>query len=347
MNVSTIAAISTPPGQGGIGIIRLSGPRAMDIALSVFRFQRRIPVERDAGNPSLQGSVFYPANRRVYHGHIVDPADERALDEVLFFVLRAPHSYTAEDTVEIQTHASPIVMHSILDLLLTAGAELAEPGEFTKRAYLNGRIDLTQAEAVADLISARSRSALNAAMAHMSGQLKEIVDHLKKNLFEILVLMEAAIDFPDDVGDIASPLDIADRLENGILPDLHALVKAHGERNFLRDGLKVAIIGGPNVGKSSLFNRLLERDRAIVSEAPGTTRDFIEDSFVIQGFPVVLTDTAGIRENPGTIERAGIEKSWQTIAASDMVLYVVDAGSPVTSADLECFSRMETTKSSW
>jgi tRNA modification GTPase len=344
MNVSTIAAISTPPGQGGIGIIRLSGPRAMDIALSVFRFQRRIPVERDAGNPSLQGSVFYPANRRVYHGHIVDPADERALDEVLFFVLRAPHSYTAEDTVEIQTHASPIVMHSILDLLVTAGAELAEPGEFTKRAYLNGRIDLTQAEAVADLISARSRSALNAAMAHMSGQLKEIVDHLKKNLFEILVLMEAAIDFPDDVGDIASPLDIADRLENGILPDLHALVKAHGERNFLRDGLKVAIIGGPNVGKSSLFNRLLERDRAIVSEAPGTTRDFIEDSFVIQGFPVVLTDTAGIRENPGTIERAGIEKSWQTIAASDMVLYVVDAGSPVTSADLECFSRMETTK---
>ena len=342
MNVSTIAAISTPGGQGGIGIIRLSGPRAIDIALSVFR--RHTPETMNAGLPSACAPGFSPVNRYVYYGHIVDPADNRVLDEVLFFVMRSPHSYTAEDTAEIQTHASSMVMRSILDLLVTAGASLAEPGEFTKRAYLNGRIDLTQAEAVADLIFARSESALNTAMAHMSGQLKAVVSRLKHKLFDILVLMEAAIDFPDDVGDIASPLDIADRLDNGILPDLDALVKAHGEKKFLRHGLRVAIIGGPNVGKSSLFNRLLDRDRAIVSEVPGTTRDFIEDSFVIQGIPVVLTDTADIRENSGTIERAGIEKSWQTIAASDMVLYVVDAGLSVTSADLEYFSRIQAQK---
>jgi tRNA modification GTPase len=342
MNVSTIAAISTPVGQGGIGVIRLSGPQAIDIALSVF--MPKNPKGMGLHPTHDRDDHFFPESRRIYHGHIVDPASRRILDEILFFVMRAPCSYTTEDMAEIQTHASPVVMQSVLNLLLNAGARIAEPGEFTRRAFLNGRIDLTEAEAVADIICARSESALDTAMAHMSGQMKTMINGLKDRLFDILVSMEAAIDFPDDVGEIDGPADIADRLDPGILSELDRLVDAYADANFLRDGLKLAIIGGPNVGKSSLFNRLLNRDRAIVSETPGTTRDFIEDSLVMQGIPVILTDTAGIRENPGPLEGVGIEKAWQTIASSDMVLFVVDAGVPATTADLGRFAQINEKK---
>jgi len=342
MNNSTIAAISTPVGHGGIGIIRLSGPRAIDIALSAFVPKRL----KDAGSrpPLDHDSSFQPESRRIYYGHITDPATHRIIDEVLLFVMRSPCSYTAEDTAEIQTHAGLLVMQSILDLMINAGARLAQPGEFTKRAFLNGRIDLTQAEAVADIIRASSESAIDMAISHMSGQMTRIINTLKDQLFDILVLMEAAIDFPDDVGDTGQPADLAERLDPGILSKMNELVRAYAEENFLRDGLKIAIIGGPNVGKSSLFNRLLDRDRAIVSETPGTTRDFIEDSLVLMGIPVILTDTAGIRQNAGALERIGIEKTWQTIAASDMVLLVVDAGFPVTAQDQERFSQLNEKK---
>lgn len=342
MNNSTIAAISTPVGHGGIGIIRLSGPRAIDIALSAF-----VPkhLKETGSRPPLDhDSRFQPESRRIYYGHITDPATHRIIDEVLLFVMRSPCSYTAEDTAEIQTHAGLLVMQSILDLMINAGARLAQPGEFTKRAFLNGRIDLTQAEAVADIIRASSETAIDMAISHMSGQMTRIINTLKDQLFDILVLMEAAIDFPDDVGDTGQPADLAERLDPGILSKMNELVRAYAEENFLRDGLKIAIIGGPNVGKSSLFNRLLDRDRAIVSETPGTTRDFIEDSLVLMGIPVILADTAGIRQNAGALERIGIEKTWQTIAASDMVLLVVDAGFPVTAQDQERFSQLNEKK---
>lgn len=342
MNNSTIAAISTPVGHGGIGIIRLSGPQAIDIALSAFRPK----VLRDPGPPFPvdRDNGFHPESRRIYYGHIFDPETHRVLDEVLFFVMRAPRSYTAEDTVEIQTHAGILVMGSILDVLLNAGARLAQPGEFTKRAFLSGRIDLTQAEAVADIITARSQSALDMAMSQISGQMKRIIHTLRDRILDILVCMEAAIDFPDDVGETGRPADYADRLDPGILSALNELVQAHAAENFLRDGFKIAIIGGPNVGKSSLFNRLLNRDRAIISDTPGTTRDFIEDSFVMDGIPVILTDTAGIRENPDPLEGIGIEKAWRTIETSDMVLFVMDAGFSVTAADLEHFERVNVKK---
>jgi tRNA modification GTPase len=342
MKSTTIAAISTPSGSGGIGIIKMSGPQAIDIAHSVFvRIAHclNIPV-RSADDED----IFNFESRRLTYGHIVDPDTRQVLDEVLLAVMRAPHSYTAEDVVEIQAHAGPLILKSILSLLLKKGAVLAEPGEFTKRAFLNGRMDLTRAEAVIDMINARSLQAVDMAMAQLSGGLAGIIESLKHDILNILAAIEAAIDFPDDVSEDIKPEAFIVSIEEDILPRITELIAKHDDANFLREGLKVVIIGGPNVGKSSLLNRLVSRERAIVTEFPGTTRDFIEDSFITRGVPIIVTDTAGIHDAPDPVERIGIEKSREHMAGADIILYTMDAGKPVSPSDLNLFQQIDGNK---
>ena len=339
MKVSTIAAIATPPGHGGIGIIKISGPDAIAIGLSVFR---PIAASHDSNHHADPGlGSFYPKSRYLYYGHVVDGVSERILDEALFVVMRAPCSYTAEDVVEIQSHAGPVLLKTILRVLIKKGVRLAEPGEFTRRAFLNGRLDLTQAEAVVDIINARSEKAVDMAMAQISGEFHFVIQSLRSVLLEILTYIEAAIDFPDELdGDIDIKLLIA-RLDDELIAKINKLIARCEELSFFREGLKIVIVGGPNVGKSSLMNRLIDKERSIVTDIPGTTRDFIEDSFIVNGVPLVLTDTAGIHENPDSVEQIGIEKAWEYISGADILLYTVDAGKSVTPDDLDLFKKLQ------
>ncbi|MBC2716799.1 MAG: tRNA uridine-5-carboxymethylaminomethyl(34) synthesis GTPase MnmE [Desulfobacteraceae bacterium] len=342
MEVSTIAAIATPPGHGGIGIIKISGPESINIALSVFR---PIGSLNDPNHHSDHRSgSFSPQSRYLYYGNVVDGVSEHVLDEVLFVVMRAPGSYTAEDVVEIQSHAGPVVLKAILRSLIKKGVQLAEPGEFTRRAFLNGRIDLTRAEAVVDIINARSEKAIDMAMAQISGELNLVIQSLRSTLLDILTYVEAAIDFPGEVGGDIDIKLLAERLEDEIITKVVKLIDRCDDQNFLREGLKIVIVGGPNVGKSSLMNRLLDKERSIVTDIPGTTRDFIEDSFIASGVPIVLTDTAGIHDNPDTVEQIGIEKAWDYITGADIILYTVDAGNPVSKNDLDLFKNLRSKK---
>lgn len=338
MKVSTIAAIATPPGHGGIGIIKISGPESISIGLSVFR---PIADSNDSNHHSKHClASFSPKSRYLYYGNVVDGVSECVLDEALFVVMRAPCSYTAENVVEIQSHAGPVVLKAILRLLIKKGVRLAEPGEFTRRAFLNGRIDLTQAEAVADIINARSEKAIDMAMAHISGSLNLVIQSLRTVLLDILTYIEAAIDFPDEVDDEIDVRSLIARLDGELIAELNKLIERSNEQSFLREGLKIVIVGGPNVGKSSLMNRLINKERSIVTDIPGTTRDFIEDAFIVNGVPIVLTDTAGIHENPDTVEQIGIEKAWDYISGADILLYTVDAGKPVTLNNLDLFKKL-------
>jgi len=338
MENSTIAAIATPPGHGGIGIIKISGPESIPIGLSIFR-----PISSsDNPQPSPhQSAKFFPHSRYLYYGHIIDGNPERILDEALFVVMRSPHSYTGEDIVEIQSHAGPVVLKAIIKSLICNGVRLAEPGEFTRRAFLNGRIDLTQAEAVIDIINARSEKAIDMAIAQISGEFNLVVQSLCSSLMDILTYVEAVIDFPDEVGGDIDAEALKARLDLELIPKIKKLIKHSTEQNFLRDGLKIVIVGGPNVGKSSLMNRLVNKDRSIVTDIPGTTRDLIEDSFVLNGVPFVLTDTAGIHDNPDTVEQIGIDKAWDYISRADILLYTIDAGKPVTSEIFDLYKNIQ------
>jgi tRNA modification GTPase len=340
MEASTIAAIATPPGNGGIGIVKISGSCAIGIARSIFRPASASARPENAAHQAEDALV----SRRLYYGHIIDPDTDRVIDEVLVTVMRKPRSYTAEDVVEIQAHAGVLVLKTILNLLVEKGARLAEPGEFTKRAFLNGRIDLTQAEAVIDIINARSASAVDMAAVQITGGLSRAVASFRSALADVLTGIEAVIDFSDDADIPFHPEVLIDRLEQDVAQVLQSLIRRHADENFLREGLKVVIVGGPNVGKSSLMNRLINRERAIVTEIPGTTRDFIEESFTARGIPIVVTDTAGIRENPDPIERIGIEKAWDYIASADIILFTMDAGRPATPTDLDLFQKLKDKK---
>lgn len=339
MEVSTIAAIATPPGHGGIGIIKISGPESIPIGLSVFR---PIASSKVSGvSSALQPVSFLPQSRYLYYGNIIDDTTKRIIDEALFVVMRAPCSYTGDDIVEIQTHAGPVVLKAIMRSLLNKGVQLAEPGEFTRRAFLNGRIDLTQAEAVVDIINARSEKAIDMAMAQIAGDLNRIIASLRSSLLDILTYVEAAIDFPDEVGDDIDIESLKARIEGELIVKIKALIARSNEQNFFREGLKIVIVGSPNVGKSSLMNRLVNKDRSIVTNIPGTTRDFIEDSFIVNGVPIVLTDTAGIHSTPDAIEQIGIDKAWDYISGADILLYTIDAGRPVTSADFDLYKKLD------
>ncbi|MBI5578577.1 MAG: tRNA uridine-5-carboxymethylaminomethyl(34) synthesis GTPase MnmE [Deltaproteobacteria bacterium] len=329
---STIAAIATPAGSGGISIIRVSGPNAVPIAAALFQ-----PCAGGSGNRPA-GPPF--ESHRLYYGHIVDPANGRTLDEILLSVMKAPRSYTREDVVEINAHGGPVAVRSILEAVLRQGARLAEPGEFTRRAFLNGRIDLTQAEAVADLINARSERSLESAATQLEGGLRREVQTIRSFCLDLLVRLAAGIDFPDDVGELIDiPETVAGLQERMVMP-LKRLIRNHVQGRVIHEGLKVAIVGRPNVGKSSLMNRLLARDRAIVTPYPGTTRDVIEDTLMVQGVPVMLSDTAGLHASPDPIETLGMERTLANCGSADLVLFVLEAHRPLGGEDLRVYERI-------
>jgi tRNA modification GTPase len=314
----TIAAIATPYGSGGIGVVRISGPRAFEIVTLLFS-RTQVPKKI---LPVL-------VSHRVSHGFILDTSDPdkpQVIDEVLVVPMQAPRSYTAEDVVEIQAHSGTIVLRSILELVISQGARLSEPGEFTKRAFLNQRIDLTQAEAVADIINARSTNSLKFASSQNRGELKRKIQQLRDPLINFLSRLEASIDFPDEVETFEISPDEADQLDQ-VMEKCREFIQQHNDACFLKDGIRVAICGKPNVGKSSLMNRLLDQDKSIITAVPGTTRDPIEEGLNINGIPFVVIDTAGIHETDDLVEIIGIEKAKDHITNADLILFMKEPGS--------------------
>jgi tRNA modification GTPase len=317
----TIVAISTPPGRGGLGIVRISGSGALGIAEQILRFPRQ-----HAWRPWTAALAELPDK------------EGRTVDQVVATFFERPLSYTAEDVVEISCHGSPVVLAYCVECALAAGARAAEPGEFTLRAYLNGRIDLPQAEAVRDLIEATTLYQARIAAQQVDGSVSRRIAPLKEQLLELISLLEAGIDFAEDDVSVASTDEILRRLEP-IERGVGRLAASFGYGKVVRSGFTLAIVGRPNVGKSSLFNRLLEQDRAIVTDVAGTTRDLVSEVAAIHGIPVKFVDTAGIRQSEGLVETLGIERSFQAMADADLTLVVVDLSAPTDRKDFELIER--------
>jgi len=313
----TIAAIATPFGTGGLAVLRVSGPHALQVAGRIFVSANGFSV------------LDYPSHT-IHFGRIVQ--DGHAVDQVLLSVMRAPRSYTCEDTVEISCHGGTVVARTILSLCVNAGARLAQPGEFTKRAFLNGRIDLTQAEAVMDLVSAKTERACASATNAIEGVLYRQIREIHQSLITILASVEAHINFPEEDIPVETLRTLHSSLRE-IRMRASIILRTANEGTILRHGVSMAIIGRPNVGKSSLLNQLLGRDRAIVSHIPGTTRDTIEETANIDGMPITFTDTAGIRSTSLKVEELGIRRSHKSIEVSDMVIYILDASKVISATD--------------
>ena len=314
----TISAVTTALGEGAVGIIRISGPAALKVGETLFKAA------------SGKALAVYPVNTLVY-GHVYD-VDGSVVDEVLAVYMRAPHSYTAEDVVEIQCHGGVQSLKKILALTYSAGARPAEPGEFTKRAFLNGRIDLTQAEAVMDIIRSRSEASLKLAVRQQQGQLAGVLRNLRKKLVDVVVNLEAVIDYPEEDIEDVTYSRVQESIASAESEIKKLLAHAHTGK-ILREGLRTAIVGRPNVGKSSLLNALLKEERAIVSQYAGTTRDVIEEQLLLDGVPLVLADTAGIRSTDDFVEKIGVEKSRQLLADSELVICVIDGSEGLTDED--------------
>ena len=315
----TIAAIATPIGQAGIGIIRVSGPLSLEIAGKIFRPKKPTPVLK---------------SHHLYLGHLLEPSTENAIDEVLFSFMRAPHTYTQEDVLEINSHSGYALLSKILEILLGQGARLATPGEFTLRAFLNGRIDLTQAEAVIDIINSQSERGLYLASQQVRGAFKEEIEDLRQKAVHILARAEAAIDFPEEETDLLSIEEETKGINEDLIRPIEALIEAHESRIWV-DGINTVIAGRVNAGKSSLLNRLLNEQRAIVAPIPGTTRDIIESTLNIEGIPLRLMDTAGFQRVNDEVERLGINLTKQKLKESDFVLIVIDQSRPLGQDDLD------------
>ncbi|MGF1945198.1 tRNA uridine-5-carboxymethylaminomethyl(34) synthesis GTPase MnmE [Enterococcus casseliflavus] len=315
----TIAAISTPPGEGAISIVRLSGEKAIAIADRIFQ----------AGTKTL---AQVPSHT-IHYGHIVDPEENRLMDEVMLSVMKKPRTFTREDVVEINCHGGIVVVNQLLQLVLRQGARLAEPGEFTKRAFLNGRVDLSQAEAVMDLIRAKTDKAMNLAVNQLDGNLSHLIRTLRQEILETLAQVEVNIDYPeyDDVEELTTRL----LLEKAtmIKGQIQALLATAQQGKILREGLSTAIIGRPNVGKSSLLNHLLREEKAIVTDIAGTTRDVIEEYVNVRGVPLKLIDTAGIRETEDVVEKIGVERSRKALAEAELILLVLNQSEGLTQED--------------
>lgn len=316
----TIAAISTAPGEGAIGIVRISGEDAIRIADEVYRLKEKRLNEQ--------------ASHTIHYGHIVDPKNDEVIDEVMVTVLRAPKTFTREDIVEINCHGGIVAINRILQLVLRMGARLAEPGEFTKRAFLNGRIDLSQAEAVMDLIRAKTDKSMQMAMRQLDGELSKLIQNLRQEILNTLAQVEVNIDYPeyDDVEEMTLQLlrEKTEQVSRGI----RALLNTASQGKILRDGLKTAIVGRPNVGKSSLLNVLLREEKAIVTDIAGTTRDTIEEYVNVRGVPLQLIDTAGIRETDDVVERIGVERSRKALNEADFVLLILNHSEELMDEDL-------------
>jgi len=323
----TIAAISTPLGEGGIGIVRLSGKNSIEIAENIFSS----PKKRTLQNMK-SSSVSY--------GHIHNPSTGEKIDEVLVTVMKSPHSYTKEDVVEINCHGGMITLRKTLELVLRQGARLADPGEFTRRAFINGRIDLSQAEAILDLIRSKTDESRRIAIEQLHGGLSEKITALRDRLMAICVNVEAYIDFPEDEIETASKQDLFSSMKD-IGRDIETLLKTYDEAKFFREGLSTAIVGRPNVGKSSLLNALLQKDRAIVTDIPGTTRDVIEEYLNIKGLPLRIMDTAGIRDVKDIVEKEGVRRSLRSIENADLVIAIFDQSEPLRDEDFEVMEKIK------
>ena len=323
----TIAAISTPPGEGGIGIVRVSGEDALTIIDRLYQMNEKKLSRMDS--------------HTVHYGHIVDPKKNQVIDEVMVSVLKGPKTYTREDIVEINTHGGMLVTNQVLQAVLSQGARLAQPGEFTKRAFLNGRIDLSQAEAVMDVIESKTEASKSNAFSQLSGDLSEVVENLRREILNVLAQVEVNIDYPeyDEVEEMTSSL-LMNKAEE-LLTEITSILSTAQQGRILREGLKTTIIGRPNVGKSSLLNRLLGEDKAIVTDIEGTTRDIVEDYVNVRGVPLKLIDTAGIRETEDTVEKIGVERSRQAIEESDLILFVIDQSQALNETDHELLKLTE------
>lgn len=322
----TIAAISTPNGEGAIAIIRLSGEEAIAIADRVYKGSKPLAEVK---------------SHTIHYGKIIDPKEQRLIEEVMVSVMKGPKTFTREDVVEINCHGGLVSVNRVLELVLSNGARLAEPGEFTKRAFLNGRIDLSQAEAVMDLIRAKTDKAMTVAMDQMGGRLSKLVQTLRQELLEIIAHVEVNIDYPeyDDVEEMTHQLFL--EKANFVKSEIEKLLVTAKQGKILREGLSTVIIGRPNVGKSSLLNSLVHENKAIVTDIPGTTRDVIEEYVNIRGVPLRLLDTAGIRETEDIVERIGVERSRKVLKEADLILLLINNSESLTDEDYHLFEAVE------
>ncbi|AYV68739.1 MULTISPECIES: tRNA uridine-5-carboxymethylaminomethyl(34) synthesis GTPase MnmE [Niallia] len=328
MELDTIAAISTPMGEGAIAIVRLSGPDSIKIADKLFK---------SIGNKKLSEV----ATHTIHYGHIMDPATNEVVEEVMVSLMRGPKTFTKEDVVEINCHGGLASVNRLLQLTTSHGARIAEPGEFTKRAFLNGRIDLSQAEAVMDLIRAKTDRAMNVALGQMEGRLSKLIKHLRQEILETLAQVEVNIDYPeyDDVEEMTQ--QVMFEKSKYIKTEIEKLLQTSQQGKILREGLATVIVGRPNVGKSSLLNSLVQENKAIVTDIPGTTRDVIEEYVNVRGVPLRLLDTAGIRETEDIVERIGVEKSRKVLREADLILLVLNYADDLTEEDKNIFKATE------
>lgn len=328
MLFDTIAAISTPRGEGGIGIVRISGNNALEILEKIFK-PRSGKAIRDIRNFSIT------------YGHIFD--GETLVDEVLVSIMKAPNTYTREDIVEINCHGGFVITEKVLEVVLKNGARIAEIGEFTRRAFLNGRIDLTQAEAVIDLIHGKTEKSVSLSLNQLRGDLKEQIEHLKKLVLDVAAHINVVLDYPEEGIDDPLPEHLVDNLQE-VLDTTDRLIRSYDKGKMIKEGIKTAIVGKPNVGKSSILNSVLKEERAIVTHVAGTTRDIIEEVVNLKGIPLVLVDTAGIRKTDDLVENIGVEKSKKLIESADLILFVVDGSRPLDEEDMKIHDAIKAEK---
>lgn len=325
METDTITAISTPIGEGAIAIVRLSGPEAISITAGLFKGK----------------DLFETASHTMHYGKIIDPETEDIAEEVMVSVMRAPKTFTREDIVEINCHGGMVSVNRVLEIILSNGGRIAEPGEFTKRAFLHGRIDLSQAEAVMDLIRAKTDKAMTVALKQLDGRLSVLIKRLRQDLLETVAHVEVNIDYPeyDDVEEMSNEMMRTKTKEVHV--EIENLLQVAKQGKILREGLATAIIGSPNVGKSSLMNTLVQENKAIVTEVPGTTRDVIEEYVNVRGVPLRLADTAGIRETEDIVEKIGVERSRKVLKESDLILFILNYNEELTDEDEKLFAAIQ------
>ena len=337
---TTICAVATPNGKGGIGIVKISGPDTLKICNHIFS-KNKDGVKKDDlksyWNNSIKGKNFI-------HGYIIDPSENFIIDEVLIALMKSPYSYTREDVIEIQSHAGPLILKKILEILINLGAINAEPGEFTKRAFLNGRIDIAQAESIIDLIQADNIEALKIANNTILGEFSNKISGIRNKIINIITEMQAILEFPEDMIDCYDQEKWMNAIEKITKEELESLIVNYHTSKIVNNGFKIGIIGRPNVGKSSLLNALLKKERAIVTKFPGTTRDIIEDHIKLENIDIFFYDTAGIRESDDIIEKIGVQKTREVKAACDLIFFLVDATDPFNAEDLKIHQEIDKTK---